>query len=225
MKSRTQILVSFALLDAKPVSTPLPPNIDLQLDGEPFSDPTLYRSLVGALQYLTVTHPDLSYAVNTVSQFQANPTTDHFSAVKKILRYVKGTMDYGLKFSRGSSTLIGYSDSDWARCLDTRRSIYGYSIFLGPNLVSWSAKKQPTVSRSSCESEYQALANTALEVIWVTHLLRELHVAPSALPLLLCDNKSAIFLSQNLVAHKRAKHIDIDYHFVQELVLAGHLST
>ncbi|GKF86249.1 putative zinc finger, CCHC-type containing protein, partial [Tanacetum coccineum] len=110
--------------------------------GVPFSDPTLYRSLVGALQYLTITRPDLSYAVNQVSQFLHTPMKDHFQAVKRILRYVKGTLSYGLSFSHvASPSLLGYSDTDWARCIETRRSTYGYSIFLGGNLVSWSAKK------------------------------------------------------------------------------------
>ena len=150
----------------------------------------------------------------------------HFQAVKRILRYVKGTLSYGLSFSHAASpSLVGYSDADWARCIETRRSTYGYSIFLGGNLVSWSAKKQPTVSRSSCESEYRALANTASEIIWITHLLRELHVLPSGRPTLLCDNRSALFLSQNPISHKRAKHIDINYHFVRELVMSGKLHT
>ena len=91
--------------------------------------------------------------------------------------------------------------------------------------MSWSAKKQPMVSRSSCESEYRAMANTAAELMWVTHLLRELHALPPGSPTLLCDNQSALFLTQNPVAHKRAKHIDLDYHFVRELVASGKLVT
>lgn len=158
------ILDRAGLLDSKPISTPLSTSEYLVSIGSPFSDPTLYRSLVGALQYLTITCPDLSYAVNQVSQFLHSPTTDHFQAVKRILRYVKGTMSYVLLFTPPpTSSLVGYSDADWARCIDTRRSTYGYSIFLGGNLVSWSAKKQPTVSRSSCESEYRAMANTTVE--------------------------------------------------------------
>lgn len=102
---------------------------------------------------------------------------------------------------------------------------YGYSIFLGGNLVSWSAKKQPTVGRSSCESEYQALANTASKVVWLTNLLRELHVPLKETPVLLCDNNSVVFLSQNPVSHKQAKHIDIDCHFIRDLVSAGKLIT
>lgn len=151
---------------------------------------------------------------------------DHFQAVKRILCYVKGTISYGLTFSHATTPMIlGYSDADWAHCIETRHSTYGYSIFLGGNLVSWSAKKQPTVSRSSCESEYRALANAASDIIWITHLLRELYVLPSGSPTLVFDNRSALFLSQNPISHKRAKHIDIDYHFVRELVLSGKLHT
>ncbi|XP_022024744.1 uncharacterized mitochondrial protein AtMg00810-like [Helianthus annuus] len=153
-------------------------------------------------------------------------TIYYLQLVKRILRYVKGTISFGLTFSKPTSTtIVGYFDADWARCIETRRSTYGYSIYLGGNLVSWSAKKQPTFSRSSCEFEYRAMANTAAEIIWLTHLLRELHALPMARPTLLCDNKSAIFLSQNLVSHKRAKHIDIDYHFMRELVSSGRFYT
>ncbi|KAI3507180.1 hypothetical protein L1887_22027 [Cichorium endivia] len=220
------ILQRANMLDAKPVSTPLAANIAFVADGDPFDDPTYYRSLVGALQYLTITRPDISYAVNQVSQFLQAPSVAHFQSVKRILRYIKGTLTFGLTFARPKAPVIlGYSDADWARCLETRRSTYGYSIFLGGNLVSWSAKKQPTVSRSSCESEYRAMANTAAEIVWLTHLLRELHALPSVRPTLLCDNKSALFLSQNPVSHKRAKHIDLDYHFIRELVASGKLRT
>ncbi|XP_071699092.1 secreted RxLR effector protein 161-like [Rutidosis leptorrhynchoides] len=200
--------------------------VSLYANCSKFADPTQYRSLVGALQYLTITQPDISYAVNQVSQFLQSPTVDHFQGIKRILRYVKGTFTYGLSFLYSTKpTLLGYSDADWARCIETHRSTYGYSIFLGGNLVSWSAKKQPTVARSSCESEYCALANTAAEIVWITHLLHELYVLPPTRPTILCDNKSAIFLSQNTVAHKRAKHIDIDYHFIRELVSSGKLVT
>ena len=212
-KYAKDILIRANMYDSKPIGTPLSPHESFTANGAPHSDPTLYRSLVGALQYLTITRPDLSYAVNQLSQFLHSPTVDHFRAVKRLLRYVKGTLSFGLTYNRSNkSSIIGYSDADWARCLDTRRSTYGYSIFLGGNLVSWSAKKQPTVSRSSCESEYRAMANTAAELVWITHLLRELLALPPDRPTLLCDNKSALFMTQNPISHKRAKHIDLDYH-------------
>ncbi|XP_022032382.1 uncharacterized mitochondrial protein AtMg00810-like [Helianthus annuus] len=173
------ILARAGLVDAKPVTTPLSSTEVFLSKGELFHDPILYKSLVGALQYLTITRPDLSCAVNQASQHLQSPTVSHFQSVKRILRYVKGTFAFGLHFSKESTpTLLGYSDVDWARCIETRRCSYGYSIYLGGNLVSWSAKKQPTVARSSCESEYRAMANTATKIIWLTHLLRELHALP-----------------------------------------------
>jgi hypothetical protein len=145
-----------------------------------------------------------------------SPTMPHFQALKRILRYVKGTLHYGLFFSPSSSTgLTAYSDANWVGCPDTRRSTSSYAIFLGDNLISWSAKKQPTVSRSSCESEYRAMAHTASEVVWLTHLLRDLNVSLSHQSLLLCDNKSALFPTLNPVSHKRSKHIALDYHFIR----------
>nr|KYP53000.1 Retrovirus-related Pol polyprotein from transposon TNT 1-94 [Cajanus cajan] len=213
------------MLEAKPVSTPLAAGFHLVSDGVAYSDPTQYRSLVGALQYLTITRPDLSYAVNTVSQFLQAPTIDHFQTVKCILCYVCGTQHFGLTFrSSPSPAVLGYSDADWARCTDTHRSTYDYVVFLGDNLLSWSAKKQPTVARSSCESEYRAMANTASELVWLLNLLRELRVGLSATPLLLSDNQSALFMAQNPVAHKHAKHIDLDCHFIRELVASGRLA-
>jgi hypothetical protein len=153
----------------------------LSADGPLFSDPTLYRSFIGALQYLTITQPDITHAVNSVSQFLHSPTDNHYLVAKRILRYVKGTLHFGLNIhpSIAPGALVAYSDADWAGCPDTRRSTSGYSINLGDNLVSWSAKKQPTVSRSSCESEYRALALTAAEIVWLTHLLRDLKVSHS----------------------------------------------
>lgn len=135
-------------------------------EGSPFWDLTLYRSLSGALQYLTITSPDLSYAVNHVSQFLQSPTDAHFQAVKRILQYVNGTLNLGLSISRHQDiSIVAYSDANWALCLDTRSSTYGFMIFLDVKIVSWSAKKQSTVARSSCESEYHALANVAAEVV------------------------------------------------------------
>ncbi|XP_023729834.1 uncharacterized mitochondrial protein AtMg00810-like [Lactuca sativa] len=165
-KYARDIFMRAELLDSKPVSTPLAPHKSFTVDDLPYSDPTLYMSLVGALHYLTITRLDLSYAINQVSQFLHAPTIDHFQAVKRILQYVKGTISFGLTYSRPhKASVVGYSDINWACCLETHHSTYGYSVVFGGNLVSWSAKKQPTVSRSSCESEYRAMENTAAEIV------------------------------------------------------------
>jgi histone deacetylase 1/2 len=187
-------------------------------------DSTKYRSMVGALQYLTLTRPDISYAVNKVCQYLHAPTTVHWTAAKRILRYVKHTVSFGLAFMRSNSTLVSaFSDADWAGCVDDRRSTGGFAVFFGPNLISWSAKKQATVSRSSTEAEYKSVANATAEIIWVQSLLAELGVRLSQRPCIWCDNLGATYLSANPVFHARAKHIEIDFHFVRERVIKKQL--
>ncbi|CAL9029439.1 unnamed protein product [Prunus brigantina] len=212
------------LLECKPATTPTASKTSLSRShGSPLSDPTPYRQLVGALQYLTFTRPDISYAVQLVSQFMGSPTDLHFEAVKRILRYLKGTLGYGLPIhlSPAPSLLVAYSDADWAGCPDTRRSTTGYCVFLGKTLISWSAKKQRTVSRSSAEAEYRALAHASADTIWIQSLLHELHFSLSTPVLLHCDNLSATYMAANPVFHSRTKHVAIDYHFIRERLTAG----
>lgn len=157
-KYASDILARAGMSNCKSVDTPLPTSEKLSLaDGTKLgpSDSTQYRSMVGALQYLTLTRPDLSFSVNKVCQFLHAPTTTHWSAIKRILRYVKGTVNMGLIFRRSDSMVVSaFSDADWAGCVDDPRSTGGFAVFLGPNLVSWSARKQATVSRSSTAAEY-----------------------------------------------------------------------
>lgn len=153
----------------------------------------------------------------------AAPTVGQFSAMKRILRYVKGTLDHGLFFSPGPFTLQAYSDSDWAGDALDRRSTSGFCIFLGNNLVSWSAKKQPTVSCSSTEAEYRALAHTVAELSWLQMLLQDFSIVLPSLPVVWCDNLGALALATNPVFHARSKHIAIDYHFIRERVAAKQL--
>jgi len=167
----------------KPVDTPISATKKLSFtEGEALGeeDSTKYRSIVGALQYLTLTRPDLSFSVNKVCQFLHKPTTVHWGAVKRIIRYVKGTLTMGPQLRRSTSTLVSaFSDADWAGCVDDRRSTGGFAVFFGPNHVSWSARKQPTVSRSSTEAEYKALANATAEMMWIQRLLTEFGISHS----------------------------------------------
>jgi hypothetical protein len=131
-------------------------------------DATKYRSIVGALQYLTLTQPDISFAVNKVCQYLHASTTTHWSVVKRILRYIQGTISLGLKLVKTKSLLVSaFSHADWAGYIDDRRSTRGFAIFLGDNLISWTARKQATVSRSSTAAEYKSLANATAEILWV----------------------------------------------------------
>ncbi|XP_022851744.1 uncharacterized protein LOC111373446 [Olea europaea var. sylvestris] len=164
-------------------------------DGPLLSDPTLYRSPVGALQYLIITHLDITHAINSVSQFLHSPTEEHFLVVKRILRYVKGTLQFGLTF-HPSAALLGKLPK-YFNC-----STSSYSINLGGNLISWSAKKYLTISHCSCESEYRALALTVPVLLCFMHLFNDLKVSIPQQPLFPCNNKSAIFLSSSLVSHK-----------------------
>jgi histone deacetylase 1/2 len=187
-------------------------------------DSTRYRSIVGALQYLTLTRPDISFSVNKVCQFLHAPTTVHWTAVKRILRYVSGTASLGLTFRKSSSILVSaFSDVDWAGCVDDRRSTGGFAVYFGPNLISWSARKQATVSRSSTEAEYKSLANATAEIIWMESLLGELGIRRNQVSCLWCDNMGATYLSANPIFHARTKHIEIDFHFVRERVASKQL--
>lgn len=180
--------------------------------------------VVGSLQYLTLTKPEISFVVNVACQHMHAPHQSHFIAVKRILRYVQGSLYQGIFFAPGSLTVTAFSDADWAGNHIDKRSTTGYCVFLGSNLISWCAKKQPTVARSSTEAEYRALAHTAADVTWIQQLLIDLHVTPSLPHLIWCDNQSAIALAFNPIFHARTKHVEVDYHFIREKVLSKQIS-
>jgi hypothetical protein len=151
-----------------------------------------------------------------------DPREPHLTALKQILRYLRGTLDFGLLLRRSSTTeLHVYTDADWAGCPDTRWSTSGYAMFLGDNLISWSSKHQPVVSRSSAEVEYRVVANGVAEAAWLLQLLHELHSPLTTSTQVFCDNVSVVYLSTNPVQHQRTKHVKIDLHFVRERVACG----
>ncbi|KAG8484431.1 hypothetical protein CXB51_022868 [Gossypium anomalum] len=190
--------------------------------GTPVADAHLYRSLVGALQYVVITRPDIAYAVNKVCQFMHQPQDIHFRAVKRILRYLHGTLDYGLVFTKASKLMLeGFSDASWGSDVDDRRSTSGYCVFLGGNPVSWSSKKQPVVSRSSAEAEYRSLAHIVTEMVWIQSLLAELSVTSRGKALVWCDSSAAVAVAGNPVLHSKFKHVELDLFFVREKVAQG----
>lgn len=198
-KYASDLLQAAGMLDCAPMPTPLP----LQLDRIPnqdkvFDNPTYFRSLAGKLQYLTLTRPDIQFSVNLVCQKMHEPTVSDFNLLKRILRYLKGTINMGVSFeSDTNSQLRAYCDSDWAGCQDTRRSTGGFCTFLGSNLISWSAKKQDSVARSSTEAEYRTLSDTAAELEWIVGMLNSIGVKQYTAAEVYCDNLSAVQLTAN----------------------------
>lgn len=222
-KYALELIEEAGLLACQPVSTPMVPGTKFQLQTDTvFPDISAYRRLIGRLLYLTNTRPDLCFAVSTLSQFLAKPMKEHHDAALRVLRYLKMQPGQGLFFPVSCTHKItAFSDSDWASCLDTRRSVTGYNIFYGSSLVSWKSKKQSTVSRSSSEAEYRAIATTSCEVQWLLYLLADLHQTNVTPVSLYCDNLSAIHIAQNPTFHERTKHIEIDCHLVRDKVQQG----
>jgi len=219
------ILTDIGMFGFKPISTPSDYTTKLhQHSGSPISteDASSYMRLIGKLIYLTNTRPDIIFVVQHLSQFVAHPTSAHQQAASQILRYIKGSPSAGIFFSAdGSIQLKGFSDSDWDSCIDTRRSITGFTIYLGSSLISWKYKKQATVSRSSSEVEYKALASATFKLHWLTFPLEEFKVVFHQLVVLYCDNKSILHIAANPMFHERTKHIKIDCHIVREKILVG----
>ncbi|KAL0328067.1 UNVERIFIED_CONTAM: Retrovirus-related Pol polyprotein from transposon RE1 [Sesamum calycinum] len=176
-----------------------------------------YRRLVGRLLYLSFTRPDISFGAQQLSQFVHQPAQAHMDAALHLVRYLKGIPDQGLFFPFSNSlNLTAFCDADWGGCIDSRRSLTGYCIFLGNASISWKSKKQPTVARSTAEAEYRSLSTTVCELKWISYLLQDLHLtSPTPIPLY-CDNQAAIHIVANPVFHERTKHIEMDCHLIHD---------
>ena len=166
------------------------------------------------------TRPDLTFTVNKLAQFSSNPGVAHYEALKQVLRYLNGTAHFRLTFGRlgDAVDLVGWTDSDWAQDPDSRRSIGGFVFNVAGGIVSWSSKKQPTAALSTAESEYMAASNATKEAIWLRTLLSNMGFTQILATTLFGDNQACIALSWNPVAHSRAKHINIQHHFIRERV-------
>ncbi|XP_031108680.1 uncharacterized protein LOC116013171 [Ipomoea triloba] len=193
-KYALEILQENGFLEAKPSRTPSVPGQKLNnLEGTLIEQPEIFRRLVGKLLYLTNTRPDIAHAVQQLSQFVDKPRDSHLVATHRVLRYIKGSPGKGLFYPANPNfKLQGFSDSDWANCIKSRKSITGYCIYLGESLISWKTKKQATVSRSSSEAEYRALASTTCEIQWLKYLLADLNSEIHSPVALFCDNNSAM---------------------------------
>ncbi|GJS57578.1 retrovirus-related pol polyprotein from transposon TNT 1-94 [Tanacetum coccineum] len=221
-KYANEILKKFDLHKSDPVDTPMVERtkLDEDLSGIPV-DQTQYRSMIGSLMYLTASRPDLVFAVCMCARYQSKPTKKHLEAVKRVFRYLQGTINMGLWYPKDTAmALTAYADADHAGCQDTRRSTSGSAQFLGDKLVSWSSKKQTSTSISSTEAEYIAMSGCCAQILWMRSQLSDYGFAYNHIPLY-CDNKSAIALCCNNVQHSRSKHIDIRHHFIREQVEKG----
>ena len=233
------LLENNGMLNCKPVSTPIDPSVKLIKEMSPLSaedqlflKKSPFLSTLMSLSYLAVhNRPDISFAVNQLHQFSSDPRHEHVMALKRILRYLKGTIHFKLVYQysslldgKNNLLVVGYSDSDWASCLDSRRSTTGYVFMIGRNLISWSSRRQKVVSLSSTEAEYYAMTATAAEAKWLRAILNELGFPQWAATLLYGDNQGCLHLSKHVTNHQRTKHIDIKHHFIRDLVLDNVIS-
>jgi len=221
-KYALNLVKRFGLDSTKEAKTPLSTTLKLTKDSDSkHVEGKLYRSMIGSLLYLTASRPDIMFSVGLCARFQANPKEAHLNAVKRIIKYVKGTVNHGLWYSRDSGTeLLGFSDADWAGNLEDRKSTSGGCFFLGKNLVSWFSKKQNSISLSTAEAEYIAAGSCCTQLLWMKQMLNDYGLKFSSADLH-CDNTSAINIAKNPVQHSRTKHIDIRHHFIRDLVESG----
>jgi len=221
-----ELLAAFGDVNAAPVVCPLDTTHKLVPDqGDLLSNPAVYRRIVGKLNFLTHTRPDLAFAVQHLSQFMQQPRQPHYHAVQHVLRYLQGQPDLGILLNNTATyTLEAYCDSDWAACSHSRKSVSGYVVFFGNSLISWKSKKQGVVSLSSAEAEYRSLRRLVAELAWLSRLFHELGVVDLTPIPVKCDNQAAIYIARNPVFHERTKHIELDCHFVREKLLAGLIS-
>ena len=206
--------------NAKPIATPMQTYPPLTKLGNTLPSSTEYRSLVGGLQYLSFTRPDISFSVNKLAQYMQSPTQQHWEALKRLLRYLAGTIHHDLLLHRQfpSYNLHAFSDVNWACDTDDYISTTTYIVYFGNNPISWCSRKQKTRARSSTEAEYRALAGATAEILWLRNLFQELRPVLSSPPSIYCDNVSATYVSANSLFHSKMKHLALDYHFVRENV-------
>lgn len=225
-----RVLDRFHMSDAQPLSTPLPPGVVLLVDDPPTSQEDIldmkkvpFREALGSLMWLQVaTRPDLSYAVNVLSRFANNPGRKHWELLKHTLVYLKGTLDYGITYSRNSTLQpYGYVDADYAGDINNSRSTEGHIFFMAGGPVSWASKRQETVALSTVEAEYMAFTRATQQAIWISKFMDEVALTQERPVNIYGDNNGAILNTQNNKHHRRTKHIRIKYHFTKEKVASG----
>lgn len=220
-----KMLKKYRLQESKTVSTPADPNVKLRKDDNVSKavDPVMYQSIVGSLLYVaTATRPDISQAVGAVSEFSSKPSEAHLTAVKRILFYLKGSLDITLKYKKSEAgQLIAYSDADYAGDLDDRDSASGNLFLMSCEPISWLSKKQPIVTLRTTEAEYGAMSTAMQGAVWLRKLLSDFIVHQDQATAIMEDNQGAIFIARNSVANARAKQIGIHYQYIREALSEG----
>jgi hypothetical protein len=224
-KYMVEILKRFDMLECKPMNTPMEAKLKLLVDtSSELIDATLYRHIIGSLMYLMNTRPDIFSVVNTLSQFMVEPRRVHLVATKHVMRYLKGTIDYGLSYDGDHNfTLSGYTDADCVGSVSYRKITSGCCFSLGSDMISWQSRKQSSIALSTAEAEYIAAGSASCEAIWIRKLLTCLFDLEMRATLILCDNQSCIKMTENHVFHDRSKHIEIRYHYIRNMVQRGAL--
>jgi hypothetical protein len=224
-KYTVEILKRFDMLECKSMNTPMEAKLKLLVNtSSNLIDATLYRQIIGSLMYLTNTRPDIYFAMNTLSQFLVEPRRVHLMVAKHVMRYLKGTVDYGLSYDGDRDfTLSGYTDADWAGSVADKKSTSGCCFSLGSAMISWQSRKQSSNSLSTAEAKYIAACFSSCEAIWIQKLLTGLFDLEMRETTILCDNQSCIKMTENHVFHDRLKHIEIRYHFIHDMVQRGAL--
>jgi hypothetical protein len=219
-KYTVEILKRFDMLECKSMNTPMEAKLKLLVDtSSNWIDATLYRHIIGSLMYLTNTRLDICFAMNTFSQFQVEPRRVHPVATKHVMRYLKGTLDYGLSYDGDHDfTLSGYTDADWAGSVADKKSTSECCFSLGSAMISWKSRKQSSISLGTAEAEYIVACSASCEAIWLRKLLIGLFDLEMKAITILCDNQSCIKMTKNHVFHDRSKHIEIRYHFIRDML-------
>jgi hypothetical protein len=224
-KYAAEVLNRFGMENCNKVCIPIVPGCKLiKNENGKTCDARQYKQMVGSLMYLLATRPDLAYSVCLVARFMDRPTEMHFAAIKRIMRYVKGTLDYGIMYKHVTDVslkLQGWSDSDTVGDLDDRKSTSGYVFMIGTSDISWASKKQPIVTLSTNEAEFVAAASCACQCIWLRSILNHLRLDQSSSTMIYCDNSSSIKLSKNHILHGRCKPIDVRFRFLRDLTRDG----
>ncbi|KAI5341826.1 hypothetical protein L3X38_009701 [Prunus dulcis] len=221
-KYAMKILEKFGMRDCKSVAIPLVVNGKLcRDDGSEAADESEFRQIVGSLLYLTATRSDVMFASSLLARFMHNPSKKHMGTAKRVLRYIQGTLDFGIEFAKGkTATLIGYCDSDWAGSEDEMRSTSGYAFILGSSMFSWASIKQNTVALSTAEAEYVSAAEATSQAKWLRFVLEDFGEEQIEGTQILCDNTSAIAMARNPVHHQKTRHIRRKFHFIREAIQA-----